>query len=154
MERCTDIDEMQTKLNDAASDKTRNAFGLYNGANYWYFELLDKAIMDTLAPDHTLAWRSLDVAVLHEVVLEKILGVSKEAQAAKTNISYERDRLKAHELVDNGSHHFCVFMNPTLMEQIRDVAGKGEVMPQKSTDFYPKLITGLVMCKVDLGNKK
>lgn len=151
---CTNIGEMQTKLDAAADDKSRNAFGLYTGGRYWYFELTDKGIMTELAPEHTEAWRSLDVAVLHEVVFERILGITKEAQAAKTNISYERDRSKGHELVDNGSHQFLVFMNPTLMQQIRDVAGKGEVMPQKSTDFYPKLITGLVMCKVDLGQKK
>jgi uncharacterized protein (DUF1015 family) len=154
VEAYANIDEMQDKLDAAAHDKSRNAYGLYHDGKYWYIELTDHEIMSKLAPEHTEAWRSLDVAVLHEVVLEKILGISKEEQAAKANISYERDRAKGHELVDNGSHHFLVFMNPTLMSQIRDVAGNGEVMPQKSTDFYPKLITGLVMCKVDLGQRR
>ncbi len=47
-----------------------------------------------------------------------------------------------------------IFMNPTKMEQIRNVAGKGEVMPQKSTDFFPKLLDGFCACQVDLGQKK
>jgi uncharacterized protein (DUF1015 family) len=130
-----------------------NAYGIYENGAFWYIQLEKPDIMATLAPEKTDAWRSLDVAVLHEVVFENILGIGKEAQAAKTNISYERDREVAKKLVDDGSHHCAIFMNPTRMDQIREVAGMGEVMPQKSTDFYPKLITGLVMCRVDLGEK-
>lgn len=148
------IDTMQAKLDDAASDKKRNAFGLYAGGKHWYFELKDREIMQKLAPEHTNDWRSLDVAVLHEVVIEKILGISKEAQAAKTNISYERDRARGKSMVDDGSHHCLIYMNPTLLSQIRNVAGEGEVMPQKSTDFFPKLLSGLCTCQVDLGEKK
>jgi uncharacterized protein (DUF1015 family) len=148
------IDTMQAKLDAAASDKKRNAFGLYASGKYWYFELKDREIMKQLAPDHTSDWRSLDVAVLHEVVIEKILGISKEAQAAKTNISYERDRARGKSMVDDGSHHCLIYMNPTLLSQIRNVAGEGEVMPQKSTDFFPKLLSGLCTCQVDLGEKK
>jgi uncharacterized protein (DUF1015 family) len=145
------IDAMQAKLDEAAAGKARNAFGLYAGGRYWYFELKDREIMMKLAPDHTDDWRSLDVAVLHEVVLEKILGITKEAQAAKTNIDYERDRERAKGMVDSGSHHCLVYMNPTLLSQIRNVAGEAEVMPQKSTDFFPKLLSGLCACQVDLG---
>ena len=148
------IESMQAKLDGAASDKTRNAFGLYADERYWYFELKDRNIMEQLAPEHTPDWRSLDVAVLHEVVLEKLLGITKEAQAAKTNISYERDRARGKAMVDDGSHLCMIYMNPTLLSQIRNVAGKGEVMPQKSTDFFPKLLDGLCACPVDLGTAK
>jgi uncharacterized protein (DUF1015 family) len=91
---------------------------------------------------------------LHEVVLEKLLGITKEAQAAKANLSYERERARAKSLVDDGSHHCLIYMNPTLLGQIRNVAGKGEVMPQKSTDFFPKLLDGFCACPVDLGTQK
>ncbi|MCD6119288.1 DUF1015 domain-containing protein [bacterium] len=154
VEDCSDINDMQRRLDDAAGNAGQNAFGLYAGGKYWYFELADGEIMGELAPDHSDVWHSLDVAVLHEVVLDNILGITKEAQAAKTNISYERDRERGLNLVNDGSHQCLFFMNPTLMSQIREVAGRGEVMPQKSTDFYPKLITGLVACQVDLGEKK
>jgi uncharacterized protein (DUF1015 family) len=148
------IDSMQTKLDSAASDKSRNAYGLYCDGRYWYFELKDHAIMNELAPEHTEDWRGLDVAVLHEVVLEKLLGITKEAQAAKANLSYERERARAKGLVDDSSHHCLIYMNPTLLSQIRNVAGKGEVMPQKSTDFFPKLLDGFCACPVDLGTAK
>ncbi len=87
-------------------------------------------------------------------MLEHIVGINKEAQAAKTNLSYERHPDVALARVDKGTHQFVIFMNPTRISQIREVAGKGEIMPQKSTDFFPKLITGLVCAQVDLGERK
>ncbi|MBN2081088.1 DUF1015 domain-containing protein [bacterium] len=145
--------EMLDKLAEARQDASRHAFGLYGGGKYTFFELTDTGIMEELAPDRTPDWRNLDVAILHEVILEKILGIDKAAQAAKTNLSYDRDAQVSIDRVDRGTHQCAFFMNPTRMDQIRDVAGKGEVMPQKSTDFYPKLITGGVACQVDLGEK-
>ena len=137
-----------------APNPREHAYGLYHGGKYWFFTLKDREIMERLAPDHSATWRQLDVAILHEVVLEHILGITKEAQAAKANLSYERLAEVAVQRVDSGTHQFAVFMNPTKLSQIREVAGGGEVMPQKSTDFYPKLITGLVCARVDLGAKK
>ncbi len=151
---CENESHADNLLSAARILPAKNAYCIYKDGKYWYFELADSEIMSRLAPEKSEAWRSLDVAVLHEVVLEKILGISKAAQAAKTNISYEREREVSRRLVDDGSHHCAIFMNPTRMDQIREVAGMGEVMPQKSTDFYPKLITGLVMCRADLGEKR
>ena len=151
---CAGESDVRERLGEARMDTGKNAFGLYSGGSYWYFELAGRDALQALVPDKSEAWRSLDVAVLHELVFEKILGIGKEAQAAKTNISYEREFDMAKSLVDGGGHQCAIFMNPTRMEQIREVAGIGEVMPQKSTDFYPKLITGLMMCKVELGEKR
>jgi len=147
-------DEMLMRLEEARQDPERHGFGLYGGGKFTYLELTDTDIMEQLAPDRTVEWRELDVAILHEVVLEKLLGIDKAAQAAKTNIDYDRSAQLAIDRVDSGSHQCVFFMNPTRMEQIRNVAGQGEVMPQKSTDFYPKLVTGAVACQVDLGDKK
>jgi len=146
--------EMQQKLDEARRDPARHGFGLFAGDKFGYFELTDTEIMAELAPEHTPDWRELDVAILHEVILEKILGIDKPAQAAKTNLNYDRHAQVSIDRIKAGTHQCVFFMNPTRMEQIREVAGKGEVMPQKSTDFYPKLITGGVACKVDLGDKK
>lgn len=146
-------DEMLKRLDEARQDPARHAFGLYGGGKFTFLELTDDEIMEQLAPDRTEEWRELDVAILHEVVLEKLLGIDKAAQAAKTNIDYDRSAQQAIDRVDSGTHQCVFFMNPTRMEQIREVAGRGEVMPQKSTDFYPKLVTGAVACQVDLGDK-
>lgn len=148
-----DKEKMFSRMAEARSDPNRNAFGIFAGGKYWFFELTDNEVMAELAADRTPEWRALDVAVLHELVLEKILGIDKAAQAAKTNLNYERHADVAVDHVDRGTHQCVLFMNPTLLSQIRSVAGKGEVMPQKSTDFYPKLITGAVSCQVDLGEK-
>ena len=154
VEKRTDRSAVLASLTELADDPTTHVFGLYHTGEFWFLRLKDAKIMNKLAPDRSDAWRSLDVAILHEVILEHILGITKEAQAAKTNLNYERYPDIAIERVDKGTHQLVLFMNPTKLAQIRDVAGKGEVMPQKSTDFYPKLITGLVCAKVDLGERK
>jgi len=154
VEERADRDSTLASLSKLAESPGVHAFGLYCIGAFRLLRLKDAEIMGKLAPDRSDAWRSLDVAILHEVILEHILGITKEAQAAKTNLSYERYVDVAIERVDKGTHQFVLFMNPTKLAQIRDVAGRGEVMPQKSTDFYPKLITGLVCAQVDLGEKR
>lgn len=144
----------QDSLDAVANDHSAHAYGLYHGGKWWFLRFKDSTIMDKLAAERSPDWRSLDVAILHEVILEHILGITKEAQAAKVNLSYDRLPEEAVVRVDKGTHQLAILMNPTKLSQIRDVAGKGEVMPQKSTDFFPKLITGLVCAKVDLGPKK
>ena len=91
--------------------------------------------------------------MLHEVVLEHLLGIDKEAQAAKTNELRPR-ALAGQESGGRGHAPAAIFMNPTKLAQIRDVAGKGEVMPQKSTDFFPKLLDGLCACQVYWGRRR
>jgi len=147
-------EQLRAQMDAARADYERNVYGLYSGGRFWLFELRERGIMDQLAAEHSAAWRSLDVAVLHEVVLEHLLGIDKAAQAAKTNLSYDRLAGMSIGRVDKGTHQAAIFMNPTKLAQIREVAGKGEVMPQKSTDFYPKLIDGMVTCQVDLGAKR
>jgi uncharacterized protein (DUF1015 family) len=154
VEERPNMDATLTSLSSLAADLEAHVFSLYHDGKFWFLRLKDSEIMTSVAPDHSDAWRSLDVAILHEVILEHILGITKEAQAAKTNLNYERYPNIAIERVDKGTHQCVLFMNPTKLAQIRDVAGKGEVMPQKSTDFYPKLITGLVCAQVDLGERK
>jgi uncharacterized protein (DUF1015 family) len=86
----------------------------------------------------------LDVSVLHSVVLEKILGISKEAQEAKTNLEYLKEYSQVVEQVKAGAGQVCFVMNATRLGQVRKVSDAGEVMPQKSTYFYPKIASGLV----------
>lgn len=88
--------------------------------------------------------RSTAVALLHDGILEHVLGISAEAQAAKTNIKYPQDARASVEAVRRGEGQVLFLMNPTSVKTIRDVALAGEVMPQKSTFFYPKVPTGLL----------
>ena len=90
----------------------------------------------------------LDVSILHELLIEQVMGLSKEQVEAKENIDYHRDLDMAIGTVDKGEA-LCVFiMNPTRMAEVKACSDQGAKMPQKSTDFYPKVITGLVAMAV------
>ena len=88
--------------------------------------------------------RGLDVVQLHRVMLERVLGISEEAIRNQENVRYERDAFEAISWVRQGAN-VAFLMNPAKIDQVRDVAFGGEVLPQKSTDFYPKLLSGLAI---------
>ncbi len=88
--------------------------------------------------------RKLDVVQLHRVMLERVLGISEEAIRNQENVRYERDAFEAISWVRQGAN-VAFLMNPAKIEQVRDIAFGGEVLPQKSTDFYPKLLSGLAI---------
>ncbi len=94
--------------------------------------------------------RKTDVVALHAGILHPILGITPEAQAAKTNLWYPQDaRAALAELREQGRGDVLFLMNATPVAQVRDVAEAGEVMPQKSTFFYPKVPTGLAVHTLD-----
>lgn len=92
--------------------------------------------------------RLLDVVVLHKVVFEHVLGLSEAAITEQKHVSYMRDAAQAVEQA-RGGDEIAFLMNPVNVEQMRDVALAGELMPQKSTDFYPKLLSGLAIYALD-----
>jgi uncharacterized protein (DUF1015 family) len=89
--------------------------------------------------------QSLDVVQLHGCILQKVLGISEEAIHNQQNIRYIRDAGDAIAQVRSGKANVAFLMNPVRMEQVRDIAFAGEVLPQKSTDFYPKLLSGFTI---------
>jgi uncharacterized protein (DUF1015 family) len=93
--------------------------------------------------------QSLDVVQLHKCLLEGVLGLSEESIRNQQNLSYIREASDALELVRRGKANIAFLMNPCPVKQVRDVAFAGEVMPQKSTDFYPKLLSGLTAYALD-----
>jgi uncharacterized protein (DUF1015 family) len=95
--------------------------------------------------DLSLRQQGLDVVQLHKCLLEGALGISAEAIREQKNISYIRDTDEALTLVRGGTADVAFLMNPARMSQVRDIAFAGEVLPQKSTDFYPKLLSGLTI---------
>jgi uncharacterized protein (DUF1015 family) len=95
------------------------------------------------------ALRGTDVAILHAVVLEHALGISLDAQAKQTNLTYLKDANDAVKRVSSGEGNVLFLMNATPVAQVRAVAEEGEVMPQKATYFYPKVLTGLCIHTLD-----
>ena len=94
---------------------------------------------------HSTAWNELDVAVAHTLILEALLGIQTEDVTAGTYLRYTRDAQQAVQAVHTGEAQAALLLNATRVRQIRDVSQADDRMPQKSTYFYPKLITGLVM---------
>jgi uncharacterized protein (DUF1015 family) len=89
--------------------------------------------------------RQLDLSHLHTIILDKLLGLDAEKVREQTNLRYLRDAAEAVDQVKRGEANVAFLTNPVTMEQLREVAFAGSVMPQKSTDFFPKLLSGLTI---------
>lgn len=136
-------------------DQGRNMFGLYAKANAFYaIELTDTQAMKTLCPKMSDAALTLDVNVLHKLILEKHLGICDAKLASQSHLVYIKDLGDAIDQsiakVDAGESEGVFFVNPTRIEQVQNLAKAGEKMPQKSTFFYPKIFSGLTIRKLDL----
>jgi uncharacterized protein (DUF1015 family) len=92
--------------------------------------------------------RDLDVVQLHKIMLERVLGISEESIRNLEHIAYERDAFEAISRVRQGAN-VAFLMNPARIAQVHEIAMAGEVLPQKSTDFYPKLLSGLAIYAVE-----
>jgi uncharacterized protein (DUF1015 family) len=136
---------LQAALSEATPIDRR--IGFYDGA-YCLLQLKGPEIMTRIAPDRAQEWRMLDVSILHEVLIQRVMGISKERVAAKENIDYHRDLDLAVSHVDGGTAQCVYIMNPTRMVEVKACSDKDAKMPQKSTDFYPKVVTGLVAMAV------
>jgi uncharacterized protein (DUF1015 family) len=93
--------------------------------------------------------RQLDLTQLHSIVLDRLLGLDAEKVREQMNLRYLRDAGEAVDQVRKGEADVAFLTNPVTMEQLREVAFAGEVMPQKSTDFFPKLLSGLTIYALD-----
>ena len=102
--------------------------------------------------NHSSIARNLDIVVLHDAILEPYLGIDKKALADQRNLDYRRNAGNCLEMTLKGDYQALFLLNPTKVEQVRDMALNKETMPQKSTDFYPKILTGFVIC--DLSEKE
>lgn len=132
----------------------RRAIGVYPGAlhpaqAFYLFVLRRDADLEQLLPDLSEAQRGLDVVLLHRLILDKGLGITAEAVAAEKNVSYEREMDAALAAVDRGEAQMALLLNPVRVEQVVGIALAGGVLPQKSTDFYPKLLSGFAVYRVE-----
>ncbi len=125
-------------------------FGLYTGQNYYYLlKLKDTQSIDDLIDGKSEAYKHLDVTILHKLILEKYMGIDEENMRSQKNLIYTRDAQEAVELVQNGAMNCAFLINPPKVAEIKEIAQAKEKMPQKSTYFWPKLVTGIVMNKFE-----
>lgn len=148
--------DMFKKLNEHIT-QGKHALGLYcNDGKYYSMVLKNENIMDAI-PNHSDAWKHLDVTILHKLILEDRLGLDKDKVASGTieggsYVEYIKavgDAVqKSVDKVNRSGYQAVFFMNPTKVTEVEDVATNHETMPQKSTFFYPKVYTGFVINKL------
>jgi uncharacterized protein (DUF1015 family) len=93
-------------------------------------------------------WDTLDVAILHVSILEAFLGIDEVRLREEANVTYWREPQAALDRVTTGAAQLAFFLNPTDVQDVKAIADARSRMPQKSTDFYPKLLSGMVMYEV------
>lgn len=146
------LDELAKRGAPLPGQRTHpHTFGFYPGGGRLYFVTLKKDVdvAGHMPPGKSAEWQSLDVSVLHSLIIEKHLGICGELRARGEHIIYSREEEGALAAVDRGEYQLAFFLNPTLVEEVTSVAANGEVMPQKSTYFFPKLVSGLLIYSLD-----
>lgn len=145
VEEHDDLSAMEAVL-EQCYNEGKKSFGFFSGGSRWQLLTLKEGdVMAQMLPGASPALQGLDVSVLHSLILERIMGIDKENMAKQINLTYTKVFDEAIEGVRSGEFQCAFLLNPTKVSEIRDVAAAGEKMPQKSTYFYPKAITGLVM---------
>jgi uncharacterized protein (DUF1015 family) len=112
------------------------------------FVLLRPTNLDALRPlfaSKPPLWHTLDVAILHVGILEALLGIDEVRLREEANVTYWRESEQAAGLVQTGQAQLAFFLNPTDVQDVKAIADARSRMPQKSTDFYPKLLSGIVI---------
>lgn len=123
-------------------EQGRKVTAWYVGNDTWYLLRLRSAsdAMEKAMPDSSKALKNLDISILHQLVLDKVMHCNNE-----DCVNYTRSFTEAIASVDEGRYQCCFILNPTRIQDIKDIVDADEKMPQKSTYFYPKPTTGLVM---------
>ena len=131
------------------SSGDRVTIGVFVDGRLSSLQLKPALDLASLMPDLSPRQRTLDVVILHRLILERCLGITEEAVRRESYITYVRERNAAVDAVREGKAQVAFLLNPTRLDQIRDIAYEGNVLPQKSTDFYPKVLSGLTMYSMD-----
>jgi uncharacterized protein (DUF1015 family) len=147
-------DQAQAKfVGQLADRKAQRAIGVYpepqqDGRAFYILTPRPEADIAQILPGLSPLQRQLDVALLHQGILEPALGITPHAVASEANLIYEREASTALDAVDGGAAQIAFLLNPVDVDLVVRVATAGEVMPQKSTDFYPKLLSGVTMYRI------
>ncbi|MEW6009136.1 MAG: DUF1015 domain-containing protein [Candidatus Omnitrophota bacterium] len=139
IEKALDSQELFLLMKKAASGE--HVFGMYLPGHYYFLRLKNERLIDKAIEGDSYHYNRLDVALLKKLVFEKLLKISA------SDVTYIKEEIEAIEAVNNGKFKAVFFLSPTKLEQIKTIALNNEKMPQKSTFFYPKLLSGLLIHK-------
>lgn len=121
----------------------KHKFAMYIKNKYYILTLKDENVMDNYSKEHSKTWRVLDVSILHKIILEHFMGINQDN--IEDHVKYTRVDEEAVKFVNEGKYNLSFLMNATKIDELKSIAEAGEHMPQKSTYFLPKMLSGLVM---------
>lgn len=134
------INDLDTLKSLMKQDKGKPVFGCYFQGNFIFLKLKKEIDPVNYIPgNHSKKWKNLSLTILHNILLERCFKIQNE------DISFIKDLKKGLKNVDNGKIKALFMVNPTTLEEIQEITQLGEIMPQKSTYFYPKPLSGLVI---------
>jgi len=143
-----DVEEIKDKIRFffimEKGGQSEHVLGMYYNRKYWLLRLKNIKILDKMINDKPPEVRTLDVSILNHIVLRKVLGINLEN---KENLTFSPHTEELINKVDSDSSYIAFFLNPVKVQQIISVALTGEKMPAKSTYFYPKVLSGLLINK-------
>jgi len=142
------LQKLQEKM--LSVGEKEHIFGVYSQEENCFYSLTlkDLKYMDEiLKGEYSQTWKSLDVSILHTLILDNLLGIDKKKLAKESNVTYIRNINEGIEKVDNEGYQLLYILNPTRIEQVKAIADARETLPQKSTDFFPKMLSGMVINK-------
>lgn len=135
-----------SSFEDGLAADPNPAFGLFDGATRksYLMRLIKPDVLAEYEPNQSAAWRGLDVAILRRYLLDEIIAPTF-AGGKELPLAYTADPTKVPALTDGASYQIAILLRPTPLEALRQLGDVGEVMPQKSTYFYPKVATGVTI---------
>jgi len=146
-------ESMEAMVSATRCERHRHAFGCVAGESFSTLILKDETSMhELITSDRSEDYKRLDVAILHAAILDRLLGIDAQALEEQRNVTYTVDAEEGVSLVKSGDEQLFFYLNATSADEVIRVADHSEKMPQKSTDFYPKLLTGLVLTKMEIAN--
>ncbi len=151
IEELSGREELELRL--AAAGTQIGVMGMVSKTGTFLLSLTDPEVMNELEPDRDQAWRELDVSILHQLLLGKVMEVDEKRIENLEIINYLREPDQGYDEVAGSDTSFLFILNATRIEQVTACTDAGEKMPQKSTDFYPKVITGFAMLPVGVEEK-
>ena len=140
------IDYINKEIKNNLETENEHKFAMYTKGKYYVLTLKDESSMDKFAQDRSKTWRTLDVSILHKIILEHFMGINQDN--LEDHVRYTREDNEAIKFVDAGKFDLSFLMNATKIDELKAIADASEHMPQKSTYFLPKMLSGLVMYKM------
>jgi len=148
-----DLYEMINKMDkieimiDKKINLKNHVFGVYCAENEkaYFLTLKDNEVLKDKLADKTDIYRKLDINILHKLIIEEMLGITPEQQTNREHIDFIKGNDDTVDRIKEGGINFAFFVKPPLMREVFLIARAGETTPQKTTCFYPKVFSGLVV---------